>query len=299
MDLRQLRYFVAVAEEGHITRAAERLGMHQPPLSAQIKAIEAGLQVQLFKRRPRGVELTDAGRELLSEARQILAHVERALLRTRQTARGEMGRLCVAIAPTAPFHKLVPRAIRNYRKAFPRVALTLEEGLSNEVTSGLIDQRIDVAFVRNASIASEELTTIPLLEEPMVLAIAAHHAASKRRPSKRAVPLSLLKDEPFIFIGPPGTGLHDETIAACRSAGYSPRIGQQPPRITSALGLIAAELGVALVPESLRALKMDGVVFRAVSAPRLPKAFLGLTVRKDARSEVIRKFIATVRAANT
>ena len=133
MDLRQLRYFVAVAEEEHITRAAERLGMQQPPLSQQIKAIERELDVQLFRRKARGVELTDAGRALLDEARITLSHYERALQRTRRTARGEQGRLCVGIAPTAPFLSLVPRAIRAFREAFPLVSLTLEEGLSNEV----------------------------------------------------------------------------------------------------------------------------------------------------------------------
>jgi DNA-binding transcriptional LysR family regulator len=244
------------------------------------------------------VELTDAGRELLSEGREILARVERAVQRTRRTARGELGHLCVAIAPTAPFHKLVPRAIRNFRKAYPLVTLTLEEGLSNEVTVGLINQRIDAAFVRNAAIDAAELTTIPLLNEPMILALASRHSAAKGTPSGRPITLSQLKDEPFIFIGPPGTGLHDETIAACRSAGYSPRIGQQAPRITSALGLVAAELGVALVPESLKALKMDGIVFRPVTGPHQPKAFLGLALRKGTASAVIRKFVATVRSEN-
>lgn len=297
MDLKQLRYFVAVAEEGHITRAAERLGIQQPPLSAQIKAIEAGLQVQLFKRKPRGVELTEAGRELLSEGRDILARVERALERTRRTARGEMGSLCVAIAPTAPFHKLVPRAIRNFRKAFPLVTLTLEEGLSNEVIAGLINQRVDAAFVRNSNIHAEGLTTIPLLDEPMILALASRHAIAKATPSSQPITLSQLCGEPFIFIGPPGTGLHDETIAACRGAGYSPRIGQQAPRITSALGLVAAEMGVVLVPESLKALKLDGVVYRNVKGPHQPKAFLGLTFLKGNRSEVLKAFLATARAA--
>lgn len=299
MELKQLRYFVAVAEEGHITRAAERLGMQQPPLSAQIRAIESGLQVQLFKRKPRGVELTEAGRELLREGRDILARVERALQRTRRTARGEIGSLCVAIAPTAPFHKLVPRAIRNFRRAFPLVTLTLDEGLSNEVVAGLINQRIDVAFVRNSNIHADDLTTIPLLKEPMVLALASHHPVAKVTTSSQPVALSQLRDEPFIFIGPPGTGLYDETIVACRGAGYSPRIGQQAPRITSALGLVAAEMGVVLVPESLKALKMDGIVYRNVKGPHQPKAFLGMAFLKGNRSEALNRFLATVRRERT
>ncbi len=295
MDLKQLRYFVAVAEEGHITRAAERLGMQQPPLSAQIKAIENTLGVQLFRRKPRGVELTEAGQELLSEAKAILARLERAVLRTQRTARGELGRLRVAIAPTAPFHKLVPRAIRNFSRSYPQVALTLEEGLSHEVVDGLVSERLDVAFVRNAGIRSDMLRTLPLLEEPMILALASQHPLVKAYPSNQPISLAQLNDEPFILIGPAGTGLHDETIAACRSAGYSPRIGQLTPSITPALGLAATEMGVVLVPESLKSLRMAGLVYRRVTGPYLPKAFLGLTYLKSNGSGVLKQFTASIR----
>ena len=116
MELRHLRYFIAVAEEGHVTRAAERLGMQQPPLSQQIQALERELDVQLFRRKPRGVELTDAGRALLDDARAILAHVDHAFATTRRTARGEQGRIAVGFTSSAPFHPFVPRVIR----AFPR-----------------------------------------------------------------------------------------------------------------------------------------------------------------------------------
>jgi DNA-binding transcriptional LysR family regulator len=126
MELRHLRYFIAVAEEGHITRAAERLGMQQPPLSRQINAIERELDVQLFRRKARGVELTDGDRALLEDARAMLASLDRSLERARRTARGEQGQIRLGIPPTAPFHPFVPRAIRSFRKAFPLVSLTLE-----------------------------------------------------------------------------------------------------------------------------------------------------------------------------
>src|SRR5205814_9488486 len=119
MDLRQLRYFITVAEEGHITRAAERLGMQQPPLSQRIKAIERELDVQLFRRKPRGVELTDAGQVFLDNARAILAQLTHAFQATRRTARGQQGRLCVGVTPTSPFHPFVPNVIRAFREAFP------------------------------------------------------------------------------------------------------------------------------------------------------------------------------------
>src|SRR6266404_9637907 len=118
MELRHLRYFIAVAEEGHITRAAERLGMQQPPLSRQIKAIEREIDAQLFRRKPRGVELTDAGRAFLDNARAVLAQVDHTFETTRRTARGEQGRISVAYSSTIAFHPLIPRIIREFRETF-------------------------------------------------------------------------------------------------------------------------------------------------------------------------------------
>ena len=185
MDLRHLRQFIAVAEEGHITRAAEKLGMQQPPLSQKIKAMERELDVVLFHRLPRGVELTDAGRALFVEARAVLAHLDRALETTHRTARGEQGRLCIGIAPTAMFHPLVPRAIRDFREAFPLVSLTLEEGLSHEAVERLCNDRMDVAIVRNAAIHVEGIVVHALLQEPLVAALPSHHAAIRASESRR------------------------------------------------------------------------------------------------------------------
>src|SRR5687767_14267246 len=149
MELRHLRYFIAVAEEKHVTRAAERLGMQQPPLSQQIRALERELDVQLFRRLPRGVELTDAGRALLTDARAILQQIEHAFATTKRTARGELGRLAVGFTSSAPFHPFVPRVIRAYREAVPQVALTLEEGGTSELIEDLRQERIDAAFIRS------------------------------------------------------------------------------------------------------------------------------------------------------
>src|SRR5215475_4450630 len=127
MELRQLRYFIAVAEERHITRAAERLGIQPPPLSRQIKAMEREIGVQLFRRKPRGVELTDAGRALLDDAYAMLAHLDHAFDTARRAARGEQGRISVGYTSAAGFHPLVPRVIGEFQQAFPLVHLTLEE----------------------------------------------------------------------------------------------------------------------------------------------------------------------------
>jgi DNA-binding transcriptional LysR family regulator len=296
MDLRHLRYFIAVAEEEHITRAAERLGMQQPPLSVQIKAMERELDVQLFRRKPRGVELTHAGRALLDDARAILALFDRALETTRRTARGEQGRLCLGIAPTAPFHPFVPRSIRAYREAFPLVSLTLEEGLSNEVSERLSNDQMDVAFVRTSATFTNNIVISPLLEEPMVVALPSHHAQAQGA-RDTALPLKRLASDSFILYGPPGTGIYDETVAACRAAGFSPRIGQQAPRITSTLGLVAAGLGIALVPQSLQNMTMNGVVYRRLKGAIQPMAVLGLASRRNDPSAVVRQFLNLVKRA--
>ena len=128
MELRHLRYIIAVAEEGHITRAAERLGIQQPPLSRLIKAVEQEINVQLFRRVPRGVELTDAGRAFLDGARATFANLDRTLKSARRTARGEEGQISVAFTGSIAFHPLVPRVIREFRETFPRVAVTFAEG---------------------------------------------------------------------------------------------------------------------------------------------------------------------------
>jgi DNA-binding transcriptional LysR family regulator len=291
IDVKSLHYFIAVAEEGNFTRAAERLDMRQPPLSRQIKLLEQELDAQLFRRKPRGVELTSAGRVLLGEAKETLGRLDRGLEATRRTARGEEGRLSVGIAPTAPFHPLVPRSIRAYREAYPGVSLTLWEGLSNEVIGRFSKDEMDVAFVRAAN-HLEVLRVTRLLDEPMIAALPSQHPMAQQSQGK-AVPLSQLSGDPFIIIGPPGTGIHDETIAACRKAGFSPRIGQQAPRITSTLGLVAAGLGVAIVPESMERMTMDGVVFRQLSGAQ-PTAFLGLASRRGETSPLARQFLRLV-----
>jgi DNA-binding transcriptional LysR family regulator len=295
MDLRQLRYFVAVAEEGHLTRAAERLRTQQPPLSRLIKRIEQDLDVQLFHRKARGVELTEAGHALFDEARAILARLDHAVQTTQRTARGEQGRLRVALPPTGPFHPFVPRVVRMFREAFPLVSVTLEESLSKEVVDRLRNQQIDVGFLRAPVADAEGLVIDALLDEPMVVALPSSHHLAR---SHRAVPLQALAKETFIvYGGKQGPGLYDATIAACLRAGFSPRVGQEAPRITSTLGLVATGLGISLVPASLQRMTMDGLVYRSLRGAAQPRAILSLASRRSDASVVVRHFVNTVRRA--
>jgi DNA-binding transcriptional LysR family regulator len=298
MELWHLKYFIAVAEEGHITRAAERLGMQQPPLSQRIKAIERELDVQLFHRKARGVELTDAGRAFLNNARAVLAQLDHAFDTTRRTARGEEGRISIGIVPASPFHPLVPRAIRAFREAYPLVSVRLEERLGGELLELLRSEQIDVAFIRTPDANQEGLVINRLLEEPMLVALPSAHALA-RRGDEGESPLLLkhLARETFILYGPPGIGLREVTMAACRAAGFSPRAGQEAPRIASTLSLVAVGLGISLVPASLRHLYVDGVEYRRLRGPIQPKAPLDLASRRGDSSVVVQHFLKLVRQA--
>jgi len=302
IGLRHLRYFIAVAEEEHITRAAERLGIQQPPLSQLIKLIERELDAQLFRRKARGVELTDAGRAFLDTAREVLACLDHAFETTRRTARGEQGRISVGVTPTGPFHPFVPRVIRAYREAFPLVSVTLEESLSLQLIEHLRNEQIDAAFLRTPVSDPEDLVINPLLDEPMVAALPRTHVLAQSK-SERDVAISMkaLARETFIVYGRPsrpgqqGLGQYEAMIAACHAAGFSPRVGQDAPTIISTLGLVAAGLGISLVPASLQHMSMDGVAYRRLKGTNQPKAILHLASRRGKPSEVVRHFLDLVK----
>jgi DNA-binding transcriptional LysR family regulator len=298
MELRHLRYFVAVAEEGHITRAAERLGIQQPPLSQQIRALETELDAQLFWRKPRGVELTPAGRALFDEARAILARTEEAVAATKRAARGEAGRIGLGFTSSASFHPFVPRAIRAFREQNPLVALTLEESGTTELVAALRGQAIDAAFVRSPVGESADLTVRPLLDEAMVAALPSGHRLSA---AGEPLPLAALAGETFIlYRRPVGPGLHDAIIAACDRAGFSPQIGQEAPRMLSTLSLVAAGLGVTVVPASMSRLEAEGVVYRALDPVAELSAPLNLAYRRGETTAAVRRFVALAeRSANT
>ena len=296
MELRHLRYFVAVAEERHITRAAERLGIQQPPLSQQIRALEAELGAPLLRRHSRGVELTHAGEVLLAEARTVLEQVERAVTATRRAGRGEAGRIGLGFTSSASFHPLVPAMVRAYRDAYPLVALSLEESGTSELVDALVQQRLDAAFVRSPIGAAPGIAVHSILEEPMVAALPAGSPLAIAR-ARHPLPLAALAGEIFILYRRPlGPGLYDAIIAACQRAGYSPNIGQEAPRMLATLSLVAAGLGVTLVPQSMRRLRVHGVVYRTIEGEAGLVAPLNLAYRRSETSPAARRFTALARA---
>jgi len=300
MDLRQLRYFIVVAEERHITRAAERLGMQQPPLSQRIKAIERELDVQLFHRKARGVELTDAGRALFENARVMLAQYDHAIEATRRTARGQQGQLSIGITPTSPFHPFVPRVIRAFRQAYPLVSLRLEECFSNELVEHLRSERIDAAFIRTPPADRQGLVINSLLDEELVVALPSDHKLAQSdgggRVNDAALPMKALAGETFIIQGTQyGLGLYAATIAACRVAGFNPKIGQEASRLASTLNLVAIGLGISVVPASLQRMHVDGVAYRRLKGSAHLKAPLILASRRGDPSAVVRQFLNLVK----
>jgi DNA-binding transcriptional LysR family regulator len=290
-DLRRLRYFVAVAEEGHITRASERLGLQQAPLSQQIKKLETELDARLFHRRPKGMELTEAGRALLIEARAILARAAEAEAAVRRAARGETGRLRVGFTNSACFHPATPAAIAAFHAVAPGVALSFEQASTTRLVERLRAGEIDVAFIRTATARPEGLQLRRLAEEPMVAALPAAHPLT----AAPAVALTDLAAETFIaYPRSEGAGLYDAVIAACHGAGFSPRIGHETPQMIATLSLVAAGLGVSIVPESLRRMRLDGVEYRDLVAAAPPRADLNLAARLGESSAAVKRFVEAV-----
>ena len=281
MELRHLRYFVAVAEEANFTRAAARLGIGQPPLSQQIQALERELGTPLFRRTHAGAELTEAGTAFLAEARRVLVDVERAADTARRIARGEAGRLRLGFTASAAFNPRVPHLIRDFRRQWPKVQLVLEETNTAGLLAALHDGRLDAAFVRySPSAPPPDLELLRFPDEPMLIAVPAGHPLAQQAQA----PLAALAGEPFIlFPRSFGSSLYDEILSVCRDSGFSLQITQEAPQMSSIVNLVAAELGVSVVPESTAQVQLPGVRYLRIEG-RVPMARLALAATPDARA---------------
>ncbi|MBC8738238.1 LysR family transcriptional regulator [Paraburkholderia sp. UCT31] len=292
MELRHLRYFVVVAEERHFTRAAERLGIGQPPLSLQIQRLERDIGAQLFRRLSRGVELTEAGELLFDNARQILAQVDRTCADVQRLSRGELGHLRVGFAGATYFQSLVPAIIREYRGQHPDVTVSPEQSNTPSLVDGLLEGRVDVAFIRPPIMSADALEVELLVKEDMVVALPHTHPLAQ---SGAAVSLSALAAETFIlFPRSIGAGLYDAVTGACQRAGFIPRLGQEAPQITSIVPMVGAGFGVSIVPRSTSQIRTDEVVYLPIAGDA-PKAPISLAWRRHDPSQVVRRFLAVAR----
>jgi DNA-binding transcriptional LysR family regulator len=288
MELRHIRYFLAVAEERHFTRAASKVGIGQPPLSQQIKDLEVEVGAALFRRVPHGAELTEAGVAFLGGVREMPLIAERATLAARRAARGETGLLRVGFTASAAFNAVVPAAIRAFRRAYAGVQLMLEEANTTRLVDGLTDGSLDAVFLRPGAPVSENFQLRPLSEEPMLVVLPETHRCA----AQSEIDLPALRKDPFLlFPRAEGPTLSDTIVGACQHAGFEPIVGQLAPQISSVVNLVAAELGVSIVPASMSQLHVTGVAYRQI-AGRSPTARLAFAYRRGETSVVVRNFIA-------
>lgn len=259
-ELRQLRYFVAVAEELHFGRAAKRLGIAQPPLSQQIQRFERSISVQLFERTRRSVTLTPAGEALLPEAIDLLARADRALEIVQDIAFGRAGRLTIGFVGSASM-LVLPELLKAFRGRYPGVELELIELTTNDQYAALEEGRIQIGCVRTP-LANAPFSSALISRERLVLALPDNLFEEVPDP----VPLEAMAEAPFIM--PPrrlGHSFHDIARAACTRAGFTPRVVQEAIQMQTILGLVAAGIGVALVPESMGRIPRDGVICRRLT----------------------------------
>ena len=257
MELRHLRYFIAVAEELNFTRAADRLHMAQPPLSQQIQQLETQLGFQLFRRTKRTVVLTEAGQVFFEESQKIMQQVDRAIQLAQQTSRGELGQLMIGFVSSAA-HNVVPAILQQFRTLHPAVKLELHELTTNEQLQRLRFGQIDIGFVR-PPVEEDGINSEIVFREPLIVALPeTHHLADRAQ-----VELRELSTEPFIlFPRSLAPGLYDPIVSLCQEAGFSPIAAQEALQMQTIVSLVAAEIGVAIVPESMQNFQRCGVVYK-------------------------------------
>jgi DNA-binding transcriptional LysR family regulator len=283
MELRHLRYFVAVAEEHSFTRAAERLGIKQPPLSLQIRQLEKELGTPLFRRLTRRVEMTGAGKLLLEEARHILARVEQTKTDVKRRARGETGQIWIGSAGATYFEPMVTTILREFCEQYPSVVLYAEESSTPMLIAMLHSGKIDAAFVWSPVAERDNLAIVPVAEESVSVMLPKGHRLD-RLP---AIPLAALAEETFLlFARRINTVVYDTFIAACQQAGFEPKMGRELPHIFATFPFVAAGRGVSLVPQCLTRVRVEGVSFRRIEGKPLAMGVSLVHRRSDSSSAV-------------
>jgi DNA-binding transcriptional LysR family regulator len=287
MELRHIRYFLAVAEEQNFTRAARKVGIGQPPLSQQIRALEDELGTPLFHRFSHGADLTSAGKAFLPEARAIALQAERAKHMALLGAKGQVGQIRIGFTSSAVSRPIVPTILRIFRHTHPEVEVTLTEDDTTRLLSGLAGDKLDASFIRPGRPDPEQVDIHRFKDEPSMAVLPSDHHLAK----KRSVRLAALSNQPFvIFPRAAGVSLFDEIIDACRRSGFDPVIAHEAPQIWSAPNLVSAGLGVSVVPASIAAqIQVKGVVYLPILGES-PAFGLALATRLNERSTIVRNF---------
>jgi DNA-binding transcriptional LysR family regulator len=264
LELRYLWYFVAVAEELSFSRAAQRVGIAQPPLSQQIQRLEEILGCMLFDRSGRRVRLTEAGNLLLTEARRLLADAAHTTQLLRSAGRGEIGTLSIGYWASTLFSPL-PAAVRRFRERFPGVAVRLRELYPPHHIEALRAGAVDVAILREPE-PVDGIAVLPVLVEPLVAAVPADH----RLASRTSIALSLLRDEPFVLFPREAVpGLHAKLLDLCRRAGFEPRVVQEVDAWHTVVSLVEAGIGVSLIPASFEGRRTGALVYLPLKGPQV------------------------------
>ncbi|MGE0853998.1 MAG: LysR substrate-binding domain-containing protein [Hyphomicrobiaceae bacterium] len=294
MDLRHLRYFVVLAEELHFGRAAKRLGISQPPLSQQIRALEEEVGATLLERTSRRTNLTEAGKVFLREARKTLAQAERSGEIARRAQRGEIGELNIGFTPSAPLTPKFRSTIRAFGAAYPDVRLTFHELSTRQQAESLMAGSLDIGFLRTAGerpMLPDALAVSATAREELVAFLPGNHPMAGGYARTR-IPITSFADDPLLlFSREIGGTTYDQVLGLCRRAGFAPRLGQEAREAVTLLGLVAAGLGVTVLASSYRQIQYEGVVMRRLARP-VPSATTWLSHNRDNDSPIIQTFLA-------
>lgn len=294
MELRQLKYFVALAEELNFSRAAERLHISQPPLTRQIQQLESDVDARLFSRGPRGVELTPAGIALLDDARRILGLVGVARERTGKFGQGRIGRLDVGIFGSAILNH-IPRLLLQFRQRYPEVQIALHDLKKAEQIAALREKRLTIGFNRHVAV-EEDIMVETVFLEPLLVALHNKHPLARHK----SIRIAEVIDDPLILY-PSNTrpGFADDVMALFRAEGAQPRVAQEVTDVVTAVALVASGFGICITPEAASTLRLPGVVYRPVKANPPPTIDLACLYRRDDDSPILKAFLEIVRKYGT
>ncbi len=296
MELRHLRYFIAVADELSFSRAAERLQIAQPPLSQQIQALESELGVKLFDRKKRPLQITLAGQAFLEEARSTLANLEQAIQKTQRIHQGELGHLTVGFTSSIA-NSLLPNILQAFRQQYPEINLILREENSSYQIQRLRDQQIDIVFVYQTPdlVEANDLEMLLLSEQTLVAVLPQHHPLAARP----IISLRDLADQEFVMpLNPVVSGLSEQIYYLCAQAGFVPRVTQEAIFMVTILGLVAGEMGISILPSSVQNLRREGVIYRPIQE-KITANPLVVVWRQEHSSKILQQFIDVAKTVSS